>query len=59
MCARVYALRIVSTDKVARFINTCIIIVVLLIIYPFSVLEIHGLKTFASSIIPGMLSVKN
>ena len=50
VCARVYALRIASTDKVARFLNTCIIIVVLLIIYPFIVLEMHGLKTFANSV---------
>ena len=50
VCARVYELRIVSTDKVARFLNTCVIIVVLLIIYPFIVLEMHGLKTFANSV---------
>ena len=42
-----------------RFIKTFIIIVVVIIIYSFSVLKMHGLKTFASSIMPVKLSVKN
>ena len=57
-CAR--ALRIVSTDKILRFINTFIIIVVTIIIYPFNVLKMQKkLRTFASSIMPVKLSVKN
>ena len=40
-----------------RFIKTFIIIVVV-IIYSFNVIKMHGLKTIASSIVPVKFSVK-